>query len=156
MSKHTLKVSDLGDDGGLVDVSAVAPAVHAALLLQLCEVDVSAWNESLSRQISDHVQSVSAAAALLLFPIHHLTVTITQNALVTFWLQFNKWKLDSGNMQVRACNDLVSCILHNVVLCLDEESKTVGFSAIKKKTWNVLFFLYITMYHYVSFSIITV
>ena len=124
-------VSHLGDDGGLVDVSAVAPAVHAALLLQLCEVDVCAWNESLSRQICDHVQSVSAAAALLLFPIHHLTVTMTQKALVTFCLDSNDCKLNSGNVQLGACYDLAGCIRHDDILCLDEERK--GFSCFNKK-----------------------
>lgn len=64
----------LRDDGGLVDVLAVAPPVRASLLLQVGEVDV-AWAVSLHRQIPDHIQPVSAAFALLLFAIHHLKVT---------------------------------------------------------------------------------
>lgn len=62
----------LGDDGGLVDVFTVGPAVQTALLLQICEVDVSSRNESLSGEVSDQVQLVSAAAALLRFPTNYL------------------------------------------------------------------------------------
>ncbi len=72
----------LRDYGGLVDVLAVAPPIHTALLLQVSEVDVPPRNISLSREISDHFQPVSAASAQLLFPIHHLTVTMTQTLLV--------------------------------------------------------------------------
>lgn len=64
----------LGDYGGLIDVSAVHPPIHTALLLQVSEADVPAGNVSLSREVSDHIQSVSAASAELLFPTHHLKV----------------------------------------------------------------------------------
>lgn len=84
-NSHIAQVhTHLRDYGGLVNVFAVAPSVHTALLLQIREVDVSARNESLSRQISDNIQPVSAAAAQLLLPIHHLTVTVTQTNWVTF------------------------------------------------------------------------
>ena len=63
----------LRDYGRLVDVFAVAPPIHTALLLQVGEVDVPARNEALSREVSDHIQPVPAAPALLLFPIHHLS-----------------------------------------------------------------------------------
>lgn len=85
----------------MVDVFAVAPPVHTALLLQVREVNVSARNESLSREISDHVQSVSAASAQLLFPIHRLTVTVTQALLVAFL-----WAITDPSIGVQIINVL--------------------------------------------------
>ena len=72
----------LRDYGGLVDVSAVAPPIYTALLLQVGEVDIPVRKQSLSREISDHIQPVSAASLQPLFPMHHLTVTMTQTVLV--------------------------------------------------------------------------
>lgn len=61
---------DLGDYGRLVEVFAVAPPVQTALLLQFCNVDISAWKQALIRQILDHNQSESATSAQLLLSIH--------------------------------------------------------------------------------------
>lgn len=76
----------LGHYGGLVDVFAVAPPVQTFLLLQSCDVDVSARQETLVREIPDHVQAVPAASAQLFLPIHHLSIatTIISNELIDF------------------------------------------------------------------------
>lgn len=67
----------LGHYGRVVDVFAVAPPVQTFLLLKFCDVDVSARQEPLVREISDHIQAVPAASAQLLLPIHHLSITTT-------------------------------------------------------------------------------
>lgn len=79
----------LRDDGGVVDVSAVAPPVHTRLLLQVAEVNVPPGNESPSREVPDHVQPEPAAAAQLLLPVHHLTATGTPTALGSLNLTHN-------------------------------------------------------------------
>lgn len=63
--------------GRLVNVFAVDPPVHTALQLDVAEVDVLVRNKTTSGEIPDHIQSVSAALAQLLFSIHLLTVTMT-------------------------------------------------------------------------------
>lgn len=63
--------------GRVVDVFAVAPTVQTFLLLKFCDVDVFARQETLVREIPDHVQAVSAASAQLVLPIHHLSATTT-------------------------------------------------------------------------------
>lgn len=74
----------LGDDRRLVDVFAVSPPVQTFLLLKLCDVDISARQETLVRQIPDHVQAVPAATAQLLMPIHHLLVTTSKMISLLF------------------------------------------------------------------------
>lgn len=79
----------LGHDGGLVDVSAVAPTVHTRLLRQVAEVHLHGGSESQSREVPDHVQPEPAAAAQLLLPVHHLTATGTPTALGSLNLTHN-------------------------------------------------------------------
>lgn len=67
----------LGHYGRLVDVFAVAPPVQTFLLLKFCDIDVPARQETLVREIPDHVQAVPAASAHLLVPIHHLSIRTT-------------------------------------------------------------------------------
>lgn len=67
MPTHT----DLSDDVGFVDVSAVAPSIQTALLLQVSEVDVPPRDVPLSRQVSDLIQSVSTALTWHLSTAHH-------------------------------------------------------------------------------------
>lgn len=74
---HTSIYTHFRDYGGLVDVSAVAPPIHTALLLQVSEVDIPARNVPQSREIPHDIKPVPAAPAQLLFSIHHLTVTVT-------------------------------------------------------------------------------
>lgn len=77
-----MKCLYIRDEGGLVDIFNVAPSIQTVLLLQLCDVHIYAWNESLSRQISDHIQPVPATTAVYLFTIHHLSGTITHTSFV--------------------------------------------------------------------------
>lgn len=55
--------TDLSYNSWLIDFFTVGPTIQAALLLQVCEADISAWDQALIGQISDHIQSVSAAFA---------------------------------------------------------------------------------------------
>lgn len=43
--------TDLSNNSRLVDIFTISPTIQAALLLQVCEVDVSAWNQALIGQI---------------------------------------------------------------------------------------------------------
>lgn len=54
---------DLSYNSRLVDFFSVGSTIQAALLFQVCKVDVSTWDQALSRQNSDHIQLVSAAFA---------------------------------------------------------------------------------------------
>lgn len=63
----------LGHYSRLVDVFAVAPPIQTFLLLKFCNVDISARLETLVREIPDHIQTVPAASAQLLVPIHQLS-----------------------------------------------------------------------------------
>lgn len=67
-----------------INVSAVAPAVHTVLLFNVSKVDVPAGNIPLIGEISDHIQSVSAAPAHFLFPVHHLTAITTKLASTVY------------------------------------------------------------------------
>lgn len=62
-SGMTMTTTDLSDDVGLVDVPAEAPAIHALLLLQAAEVDISAGKQTLVGQVLHHLQPVPAALA---------------------------------------------------------------------------------------------
>lgn len=67
--KHT----HLRHDSRLVDFFTVAPSIQTAFLLQVCHVDAYTRKDSLSREISDHIQFVSAATAQFLVTINYLT-----------------------------------------------------------------------------------
>lgn len=82
-NQELMKCLYLRDEGGLVDIWTVAPSIQTVLLLQLCDIHIYAWNDSLGRQISDHVQSVPTTTAAYLFAMHHLSRTVTNSSFVT-------------------------------------------------------------------------
>lgn len=67
----------------MVFLFTVAPSIQTVFLLQLCDIHVYAWNESLSRQISDHVQPVPVTTVIHLFTIHHLSRTMKHTSFAT-------------------------------------------------------------------------
>lgn len=56
----------------LIDFFAVDPSIQTAFFFQVCDVDIYSRKESLSREISDHLQFVSATTAQVLVPINYL------------------------------------------------------------------------------------
>lgn len=62
----------LGDDGGVIDIAAVLPAVQARLLLQRLQLHVGAGSQPQRREVGERGQAVAAAAARLLPPAPQL------------------------------------------------------------------------------------